>query len=250
MRVLLFVPLIFAAVFATGSLHAVTVNVTATGIFSDYSDPSGLLPFSMPAAGTEFTLTISYDDQTSDALPGNPKVGLYLNTVSSSTLVISSEPFTATGTGNIVIIDDALTDDGTNYGDIWQTFSSVSSAGITEDSIGLLLINPQPELPVTPLTSDALIEPFGPTGWLVANISYRVVESPVLGDSFVAAFANAHIDTITVSPVPVPPAFLLFVINSGPFLSNSNPIDSRKSKLGSLSLPLFCTAILRLIIIG
>ena len=55
-------------------VQATVVNVTDAGTFSDYSDPGGLLPFSMPSAGTEFTLTFSYDDQTSDIVGRRDRV--------------------------------------------------------------------------------------------------------------------------------------------------------------------------------
>ena len=192
------------------SAHAAAVHVTATGTFSVYSDPGMLLPFAMPAPGSTFTLTFSYDDSAADVTEGGgptPDIGLYPGAVSSMSLSFPGESFTSSGSNSIVILNDAP---GTEFADSWQSWGDVSTAGNLEHDIGMFLLNVASAPPVDPLASDALVTPFTSPDWDIAVLRYRVVEKPVVGDPFVAAMADAIIDSIEVTVIPVPAAVWLF----------------------------------------
>jgi len=203
---------------------AATVNVTATGTFSAYSDPGGLLPFDQPAPGTIFTLTFQYDDQAGDLASADASAGLYINASHSATLSFGSKLFVSTGNSSIIVLNDALNQESLNYGDLWQNFQRVSTTATTEDSIGLVLLSVSATTPVTPLTSDALVPPFGPAGWdTTAAIRYRVIETPAVGDPFIAAYAQATLDSVSVSAVPLPPSIWLLAAAMGLAARYRNP---------------------------
>lgn len=202
---------VMASMVVCGPVPAATVNVTATGTFSAYSDPGGQLPFAEPAPGTVFTLTFQYDDQATDLVSEDQALAVYLNAAHSGRLSFGSELFVASGNSSIFVFDDLLNPDSLKYGDTWQNWQRISSTVTTEHSFGLSLLTASDTTPVTPLTSDALVLPFGPAGWdTVAAIRYRVVETPAVGDPIVTAYAEASLTSISASTVPVPPSVWLF----------------------------------------
>lgn len=203
---------------------AAIVTVVATGGFSvaddpsSYLDPEGLLPFAQPADGTEFTLTLLYDDAVADIPGTGDTAGIYSRAQRSLRLQFGAEDFMTTEPRSIVVVNDDFNASLGEYGDGWFAWNTVAEAdeagGYLEYRIGFSLLSTSVTSPVSPLTSDALIRPFGPAGWVEAIIGYSVIRHVIdtngNDDAIQVARAYANIDTLATSTVPVPAAAWLF----------------------------------------
>ncbi|MGI9344608.1 MAG: VPLPA-CTERM sorting domain-containing protein [Gammaproteobacteria bacterium] len=218
--------MLFALVsaFSCTVANAAIVQVVATGDFSvaedpnSYLDPEGLLPFAQPADGTTFGLTLLYDDATEDFAGSGDTAGLYFRAQKSIRLQFGAEDFATTTPRSVIVVNDDFNAALGEYGDGWFAWNTIAEAdeagGYLEYRIGLSLLTTSVTTPVSPLTTDALIQPFGPAGWVQANIGYSIVRHVIdtngNDDATQVARAYANIDTITTSTVPVPAAVWLF----------------------------------------
>jgi len=198
------------------SAYSANITVIAEGVFSEYSDPDGLLPFSEPAPGTIFTMEFTYDDTTPDAFFDRdpdplPVFGQYVDAISAAKLTIGTDTFEMGELGFINVIDDSPSDG--NYVDLWHASTVTSTpTGIPDqflnEGFALVLANSSSLFPAPPLTSDALVKPSWPSDWEIGQISYsidRFIQSDSTSSERLA-FANANITSITTTAVPLPAA--------------------------------------------
>lgn len=195
-------PLVAVLLFACSPTHATILNVVAVGTFSNSYDPLGILPFAPPAAGTVFTLNFTYDSETVDSLPGDPVAGVYDGAMSGITLLVGNLAIPALADNRVLILDRAESD-------VWQA-TSFSSVDSVYTYFGVQFIN----VAGNALSSDALIAPSFPfPPWNLALIDYVVSDrsSPDFSEWITLAEAHAFVQTVTVTPVPLPPTALLLV---------------------------------------
>jgi hypothetical protein len=202
--------------------QAANVHVVASGTFSQVTGDAGKLPFAIPAPGTVFTLTFSYDDSAVDIteLGGpTPEVGIYRTAISTMSLSIGGDLYSGISPNSIILLDNALNDqDPGNTADNWFASSDVfvSGDGAEEHDIAMTLFNLAPiaESPIPPMSTTELVEPFLSPDWSIAAIRYRIKEltevEPGKFTSELVAAAEANIESLVVTTVPVPGAVWLF----------------------------------------
>ncbi|MGI9330535.1 MAG: hypothetical protein ACR2QB_07425 [Gammaproteobacteria bacterium] len=200
--------------------QAANVHVVASGTFSQVTGDADKLPFAIPAPGTVFTLTFSYDDSAVDITgPTTPEVGIYRTAISTMSLSIGGDLYSAISPNSIILLDNALNDqDPGNTADNWFASSDVfvSGDGTEEHDIAMTLFNLAPiaESPIPPMSTTELVEPFLSPDWSIAAIRYRVKELTELESGQVTAelvaAAEANIESLVVTTVPVPGAVWLF----------------------------------------
>lgn len=187
--------------------YSANVTVIAEGIFDEYVDPDGLLPFSEPAPGTVFRLQFTYDSVTPDSAPLAGFLGLY-ESIPDITLTIGSDTFGRGEESSILILND-VEDEGigsAGYLDIWEASTRTGTPTGTPDQtltegFALFLASFSPAPPVPPLTSDNLVEPPWPSSWDIDLISYSIrLITP--GNTESLARAAANVTSITVVPLP------------------------------------------------
>ena len=211
---------LFLCAFSLSS-YAAQLRVVATGTFSTYEDPRGLMPFAEPAPGTQFTMSFFYDDvATDDDLFGaGPNIGRYDGLTDLRLTVGGNEYVSMNMSQAIVVANDFLSTSGEfagRYFDAWQTSTGfVAADGNISEGIYMSLYTVSDNPSVTPLTSDALVQPLLSLGWDIAILRYSVSEltnpnDPADFSRTTVAFAEASIDAISVTPVPVPAAAWLF----------------------------------------
>jgi len=184
--------------------YSANVTVIAEGVFSEYSDPDALLPFSEPAPGTVFTLQFTYDDSTFDSFPSVPTLGHYIDPMSASILHIGADSYGLYDTTRINVGNDIFDSAPSEYLDTWWTSNNKTAAAIGDiESYGMSLNSSSPTAPATPLTSTDLVPPEWPSDWNTGTISYQVTNA-----AHTLAFARATITSVTV--VPIPTAIWLF----------------------------------------
>jgi hypothetical protein len=219
------------------------VTVFVEGVTAEYSDPDGLLPFAMPAAGSSWSLTFTYDP--TDAFePGgfgsDPTVGLYLisfigflnGSPPDMSLTIDGSVFADRGSDIVLISNDSVVPDTGATLDQWLATSSnpadfqVVGGNAAErieqniaEGFGFLVNSRDPAGgPLDLLDSDALNPP--PTsGWQTGLIFDSVTLETRTFDAMtgqlisterqILASASATITNISV--VPLPAALWLFM---------------------------------------
>jgi len=195
--------------------YSSNVTVIAEGVFSQYTDPDGLLPFSEPATGTIFWLKFTYDDATPDSLDFVSGIGIYENAISDISLTIGSDTFgMGTSSNNILVFDDNEIADG-DFADGWLAVTGTDTpTGIPNqlyrERFSVLLSSVLPSSPVPPLTSDALVEPSWPSGWTEGLIQYSIFLQTIDGSAPIETLASAKANVTRISVIPLPAAIWLF----------------------------------------
>ncbi len=211
-----------ALLFQTPVLGA-NISVIAEGVFSEYSDPQGLLPFPQPEAGSTFTIEFAY---ASDSIGfGLANLGLYRSSILSMNLTLVGATFGLRDSNEIVITNDYSIRFGSDVQDAWlaRTFSDAPTGVLDEalrESHGLVLgtvrpaaLQPLPPTMVPPLTSIALVPPPWPAEWDSAVIYYtiaRKVTDPIAGGTTFETLAQATANVTGISVIPAPAAIWLF----------------------------------------
>ncbi len=195
--------------------YSATVTVVAEGVFSEYTDPDGLLPFAEPASGTIFTISVTYDDTTPDVLFFLPYIGLYNNSISDMSLTIGGDNFGIGEFSQIVILNESETGEGTNIADEWLARTDTTTPAGTPNMVlvegfSMDLATVLDSAPVPPLSTTELVAPSWPSGWNIGEIKYNIIlrTQDNTAPQEELAWAIANITSITV--VPIPAAVWLF----------------------------------------
>ncbi len=219
MRLSVAVLFAFAAT-AVFPVEAANISVRAEGVFSEFFDPDGLLPFSEPAPATLFELSLSYDDSTPDFDLGDD-FGVYAGAISAFRLEFGGLTFGLLSGTRIDVLDDFSGTAG--FIDFWggSTAALEFFPGRTVvETIGLFLTTESQGLPIPILDSDALVPPFGPAPWDIAEIAYRVLD---LGGEATTTLAVARATVTSITVVPIPAALWLFASALGLLALNHRP---------------------------
>lgn len=204
------------------SANAAMFNVLVEGVFATHSDPDNLLSLSLPAEGAVFSLSMTYESDTSNIYGYSPSSGAYVNAIRSMSLTVEGQSVELFDGNRILILNDAvLRGEGVaEYIDVWLATSNKYTPTEVEgqrikEGFGFDLYNVSTSRPLSPLTSNALVPPSWGDEWSGGGIYYRIdmeTRGPSANDieSTRLAIMTADITSITVSPVPVPAAAWLF----------------------------------------
>lgn len=196
--------LLLVLILIGGPARAALMQVTAVGYDPYYSDPQGLLPFPAPPADSAMTITFTYDSDTLDKV-ADPNVGLFVGSISSMTLAIGGATLSALPRNEVVVLNDQGEPEVT---DVWYGVTSSDDGLIrTEMSLSLLRIDG------AAIESDTLGPPTFPVPWILGFIYYGIRDSsdPDASNWITLAEAQVPVASVTVTPVPIPPAGLLLV---------------------------------------
>ena len=91
------VAFLMAAMIGTPA-YSSNITVIAQGVFSQFTDPDGLLPFPQPDPGAVFQIRFTYASTTPDRLPTFSWSGSYQDAISDMLLIIGASTF---GNGGI-----------------------------------------------------------------------------------------------------------------------------------------------------
>ncbi len=188
--------------------YSANVTVIAEGVFSEYTDPDGLLPFSEPVPGTIFKIVFTYDSDTPKLAP-LPQLGMFLGAISDASLMIGSDTFGIGTSTRITILNDAVGTTG-GYVDLWSGSTNTDTPTGTPnqtvvEGYNLLLVSESPATPVPPLTSTDLVQPFWPNDWEIGEIIYSInlrIDNGGPVEFQKLAEAKANITSIEVVPLP------------------------------------------------
>jgi len=207
------------------SMPAYSSNITviSEGVFSEYTDPDGLLPFAEPNSGTVFSLRFTYDDATPDDLLFSeggsvdllPTLGSYNDAIVSMTLTIGSESFQLQPINFIFINNDGVDTQTGGNSDLWvaKTLTETQTGNpgeLLKEGFGIIFVE-SGTLPIPSLTSDDLVVPEWPGTWSLGSIFYNIqLETEVNGEIITEILANANANVSSFTIVPVPAAVWLF----------------------------------------
>ena len=195
------------------SSHAALLRVVATGTINDFDDPGGRLPFTEPLPGTQFVMSFNLEDTANDVANTDPTAGIYIGASFDHQLQIGAEQYDGINPFQSVIVLDNNPNPsgGPGFADLWSSTGVVVSSPTEQQDFQLSLFSVEDTPPTLPLTSDSLVPPFTSSDWQLMTIRYRVFDDPGNGDPLVqVGVAEATIDTIEVTAVPVPAAAWLF----------------------------------------
>ncbi len=204
-----FVALLLMAISFT--TQAANVNVTASGAMTVFSDPDGLLPFAEPAPGTVFSLDFTYDDATpGSGPPPPPSFKFYSEAISALTLDVGGPQF-GLGDSNSIFVGDDLPDLDVpdTYLDLWSAETRFD-VGSLRGTIGLVFVAYADAIPIPLLDTTALVEPPWPADWTAAKIYYEIDEEIAPNEYVTRAEAEANLQSLAVTTVPVPATAWLF----------------------------------------
>ena len=198
--------------------YGASVTVVVEGVFFQYTDPDGLLPFAGPAPGTIFRIEATYDSDTPDSIGSiSSTVGIYQSAVSDISLTIGGNIVGTIGARNsILILDDNENSNGT-FTDFWLLSTRTDIPAGTEnqtisEGFSFYLYSGSTSLPVGPLTSDNLAAPPSINAWDEGFISYSISRrTTVAGNTTSESLASAYATITSVTVVPVPAALWLFL---------------------------------------
>jgi len=212
MKIKKFAPaFLLAAIFAVPA-HSSVITVIVEGVFSEYTDPDDLLPFSEPDPGTVFRLRLTYDSATPKFAP-SPELAAFA--ILDISLMIGSDAFGMGLRNQIAILNDAPVPPG-GFRDLWNSSSSTETPTGTpdetvEEGFFFSLRSNSPTLPVSPLTSTDLIPPSWPGGWDTGTIGYAAfLYNATNGTGFPESTATATANITSITVIPIPAALWLF----------------------------------------
>lgn len=187
--------LLFATI---GSASATVLKLTFEGSLARYYDPSNLTPFPEPPLGTAFEFSFFVDTSTTAMTPG----------VASSTNVTDIQfrfagEYFSSDSQQLVITNDYYAPPGlfAAYRDMWivQVVDFT-----TNHSFGVVLLTDFDTPPGGPISDVDFFIP-DPADWEAGGAFYNVTDN-----SSVLANVGFDIESVTVSPVPVPAAAWFF----------------------------------------
>lgn len=182
--------------------HAASVTVIATGSLSYVDDRSSLLPF--PAElGSPIAISITYDSESPDELPGEPLWGRFA--VTSMSIQIGASSVAGFPTNEITIGNNI----GGGLGDLWEARSSDEAgnpiSAVPTFFLALLTscyVDCDASGPL-PLDSDTLLPPQWPSTWNFGGVIGYSIEDRS-GPDQVRALASAQATVQSLNVVPVP----------------------------------------------
>lgn len=194
--------------------YSATVTIIAEGVFSEYNNPDGLLPFAEPAPDTIFTISVTYDDATPTSLLGFSETGIYDDASSDISLIIGSDTFGIGASNSILVINDAVNNTG-DYVDTWIASTSTATPTGTPNMIvvegfSLFLATVSDSVPVLPLSSGELVAPSWPSSWSFGEIRYNISLQSQDGTVPKEELAWAYASITSITVVPIPAAVWLF----------------------------------------
>lgn len=194
----------------SSTTQAANVNVSASGAMTVFSDPDGLLPFAEPAPGTVFALDFTYDDATPGSGPPTPSFKFYTGAISTLTLDVGGLQY-GLGQSNSIFVGTDLPDLDVpdTYLDLWSAETRFD-AGSLRGTIGLVFVAYADAVPIPLLDTTALVEPPWPANWTAAKIYYEIDEEIAPNEYVTRAEAEASLQSLAVTTVPVPAAAWLF----------------------------------------
>jgi len=206
--------LLIAAMLSTSAYSSI-ITVVAEGVFSEYTDPGGYLPFAEPAPGTVFTINFTFDDTTTDELDFLPYIGLYRNPISDMSLMIGDDTFGIGENNSILILDDAESGGGANRSDIWIASTSTATPTgmpnmVVVEGFSLILATVLSSAPVPTLSSANLVAPSKLSNWNLSEIRYTVSLQSQDGTVPQEELALAYAIITNMTVVPLPAAVWLF----------------------------------------
>lgn len=208
--------ILIALVLGTISVPTYGGNVTLVveGVFAEYDDPDGLLPFAEPAADTIFTIKLTYDDTTPDTLFFVPYLALYDAPFSEMSLTIGSEVF-GIGTGSSILVGDDLEVSNGDFEDVWDASTHTKTLTgtpniVRAEGFKFIIWKVLASMPVPPLSSDNLVVPSWPSDWGAGKIGYTIWLESADGSAPSETLASASANVTSITVVPLPAAVWLF----------------------------------------
>jgi len=205
------------------SAHARVVHVKLQGTAQSVDDPDSLLPFGDIEVGiTQLISEFDLDLDTRDGQINDPNFGYYLGALSNTSLTANGITLRERISNIANVFNDIENTNTGSFTDIWFADGNVANYDEAGFPIGtvvkavIFFSSGDTAAPVPPLTSDELVAPFLSPDWGAMFIEGRISTfDPTTSESVTLASIYAPLESIEITPIPIPTAFWFFTSSLG-----------------------------------